>query len=570
MSSARGHLRPLSASNGAVTSNHPRRPTPPSFRKVIDLWIPRRFFRHNGVEARAFVDWANDVITTRGLIMYDGQVLTTPLTDTISDGVIVAEPKTIPRELIAGVVAGEPVDGQATASEEFMLFTSWRRVGANTEVIFEHQQPGGTLDLSAHDVPPAREWGEPQQAFFGLVNPYQMIEDGDEYTPCHIGCVLEAPYLEAGERIVALLHGESESYYVNCRCHYAEIVYTTKRRLVCMACGAMHAVLRDDLPIAARSVLTAEEWTDLFDDSGWRRDEEVDLPIVDFRSVEDAPTIWSTDQWDEARHEFVFFARSSPEVVEAAIRGTERDPSVFLEAGWSRIESAPPPAHQIADDSIDVDLLENAGHALSEGVRRFLEARCDSSRLVHAIPDIFRGLELLLKARLQQEGPDALADHPNNPTVIQRLSLAGVHLSPAELETVKRLRRLRNELQHGGAKFNYRSGLALARGAILLSNRIALADFEVWMGDLLDPNDLWAMLRIPEFAATAAHVTAIRLEAVKSSPGAAISGCGRCEREAMVRRHPNTGALCLYCGFVPVHDDVEVHAPGKGDALDIS
>jgi hypothetical protein len=99
-------------------------------------------------------------------------------------------------------------------------------------------------------------------------------------------------------------------------------------------------------------------------------------------------------------------------------------------------------------------------------------------------------------------------------------SLFGVVRAPeAELETVKRLRRLRDELQHGGAKFNYRSGLALARGAILLSNRIALADFEVWMGDLLDPNDLWAMLRIPEFAATAAHVTAIRLEAVKSSPG---------------------------------------------------
>src|SRR5262249_53202438 len=101
----------------------------------------------------------------------------------------------------------------------------------------------------------------------------------------------------------------------------------------------------------------------------------------------------------------------------------------------------------------------------------------------------------------------------------------------------------------------HRTGLSLARAAILLSNRIALSGLDLWMGDLLDPEDLWAMLTIPEFAATAAHVSSIRLEDLKQSSSTVISMCRRCEHEAMVRPHPNTGASCLYCGLLPTDSD---------------
>jgi hypothetical protein len=86
----------------------------------------------------------------------------------------------------------------------------------------------------------------------------------------------------------------------------------------------------------------------------------------------------------------VFFARSSPEEIEEAIRGTERDPSIFLEAGWSPVKMAPPPAHQVMDGSVDVDLVENLAYTFCEGVTSFLEAYDRSELLVTTIPQLFR------------------------------------------------------------------------------------------------------------------------------------------------------------------------------------
>src|SRR5258708_5608795 len=107
----------------------------------------------------------------------------------------------------------------------------------------------------------------------------------------------------------------------------------------------------------------------------------------------------------------------------------------------------PPPAHQVADDSVEVDLVENAGYALAEGVSSYLAAQNVSARLVNAIPQLFRATELLLKAKLQTLDPHALKDRPDNPTVLKRLSARGESLQPEELTCLQRLRRMRNNLQ---------------------------------------------------------------------------------------------------------------------------
>lgn len=298
--------------------------------------------------------------------------------------------------------------------------------------------------------------------------------------------------------------------------------------------------------------MTADEWGEFFHLYGSRLDEELDLPIVDFCDVEEAPLVWSTHPWDEAKKEFISFARSSPEEVEEAIRGTERDPSIFLEAGWSPLEVAPPLAHQIAGDSVAVDLRANAAYALREGVRWFLASRTSSAHLVNAIPQLFRAVELALKDRLQVLDPTALADQPNNPKVLTRLRGLGVTFTGDELETINRLRRLRNALQHGTAQFNQRAGLAISRSAIVLIDRFAEAELDSWMGDVVAPDDWRELLKIPAIAATALRVSSGRVAQLLQLQTAVASRCPACDQNTMVRPHPATGAECLYCGHLPV------------------
>ncbi|HYT78720.1 MAG TPA: hypothetical protein VEQ37_05615 [Actinomycetota bacterium] len=98
-----------------------------------------------------------------------------------------------------------------------------------------------------------------------------------------------------------------------------------------------------------------------------------------------------------------------------------------------------------------MDLEKNAEHAFADAVSEFLAAYVHPDRLVHALPQLFRAIELLLKARLAVLDPHGLDDQPNNPTLLNRLSARGVALSADEIMTVTHLRRLRNDLQHGEA-----------------------------------------------------------------------------------------------------------------------
>ena len=314
----------------------------------------------------------------------------------------------------------------------------------------------------------------------------------------------------------------------------------------------MHMVLKKPLSFRAKRLLTAEQWAEYFEADGSRREEEVNLSIVDFREVESAETLWTTNQWEDAKHEFVFFARSSPEEIEEAIRGTERDASAFLEAGFKPVPTPLPPAHQVADDSVEVDLVENAGCALAEGVSSYLAAQNASDGVVNAIPQLFRATELLLKAKLEALNPQALRDHPNNPTVLKRLAAQGTLLQPDELTSLQRLRQVRNNLQHGTAKFNHRTGLAICRKTIIFLDRFANTELGLWLGDMIPENDWCKLLKIPELAIRADSVAKECVEQMRHNPRSVISQCPRCQRDTLVRPEPNTGASCLRCGYIPV------------------
>jgi hypothetical protein len=471
--------------------------------KVVALWAPRQFLTSTGIDVKGLLSDVNRKVEQRGFILWDGQILVHPISA-----------------------------------------TEW------LDEIFEGDHPFEPIAK--------RQWESEQKAYFGLENPYQMCEDRAIYTQSHIVARVPDSYLAPTERIAAILHGEKDEYYFYCTCHQADVVYTTHRRLLCMGCGALHVVLREPVLIPPKQLLSTQDWIDLFDDGGTRRDEPVDLSILDFQDVENSETIWTTEQWADAKHRFIFFARSSPEVIEEAIRGTEADASIFLEAGFRLAATSPPPAHQIAPDSVDISLIENASHCLEDGVSSYLESRKRSSELVSAVPLIYRAIELLLKARLEELDPAGLSDHPNNPTVILRLAAAGVCLPEDERGHINQLRRMRNSLQHGTASLNHRQGLTMCRNALLFVDRFVSDELGLWLGDALAPDDWYQLLAIPQINQRAERNIGPRLDAIGKDPNASIARCERCKRDTVVRPHPKTGSSCIFCGHIPV-------SSGKGE-----
>jgi ribosomal protein S27E len=488
--------------------HHVRELRPPSrFGRTLTFWAPRRFVGPSGIDVDAFVAELDETIRTRGMVLYDRQILTTSLGDA-----------------------------------EFI------------ESLFEPDSPG-----EAFEVPGRCEWDTPHREYFGLEQPYQMADEPGPFTWSHLVISIAGPYLRAGEAIAALLHGHTDRRYVTCPCHNATVVYTTQHRVLCMACGMTHAVLREPLALVPGQLLSAEEWVAYFDHDGTRRDEVVDLATIDFREIEEADLIWSTDQWDAAAHELIFFARSSHEEIEKALRGTEADPSILIEAGWTKVDLPPPPAFQLMPDSVDVDLVENAEHAFSVGVAEFLASCVTPERLVSAVPDLFRAIELLLKARLLLSDEHALDDRPNNPTVLARLQRNGVVLSRQDVEAITTLRQLRNDLQHGSAVFNHRQALGLCRSAVVFVDGFVDTELACWVGDVIR-DDAWRkLLTIPEIAATAERIATQRIASSHDNTDAEITRCPECGRDTMIRPHPSTGARCAYCDYVPVQREDRPH-----------
>jgi len=486
-----------------VTIGGQSKPCATAFTKLVGFWVPRRHISAYCIDVEGFVAEIVETVRTRGFVTSDGQVMTRL----------------------------DPIE-------------EW-------EEYFE----SGSLDR-ARDFPQRRRWGHEQRAYFGLDNPYQMADDPDRFTWSSICTRIADPYLDPGERIVGIVHGEQDHCHLTCPCHYASIVYTTRHRLVCMSCGATHLVLRRPLPIAARQTVTAEKWDQLFGEDDSKRHEEVDLVTVDVRDIERAELIWATDQWDDALREFVLFSRTPRDEFLTAVRGTELDPdlgSMLREDGWQHVPEPPTPAFQVRDDSLNVDLVENAEHAFRDGVSAYLASYLHPDNLLGAVPQIFRAIELLLKARLEMLDPDALDDRPNNPTVLRRLQSGGVALTSDEIETITKLRRPRNDLQHGTASFNYRSGLSLCRKAIAFIDRFAEEELGIWTGDARLPAVQWQrLLGIDSVAERAARMANSRMERCRSDSDATVMPCPRCTKETMIRPRPDAGAACVYCGHGPI------------------
>jgi hypothetical protein len=474
-----------------------------TFTKVVGFWAPRRHVSAEGIDVDSFVADVEQTARTQGFITADGQVLSRL----------------------------DPVE-------------EWE----------EYFEPG-SLD-SVHGVPRRRPWGDDQRAYFGLDHPYQMADDPDSFTWSSICTRIADPRLWAQERIVGIVHGEQDRCYFTCPCHYASVVYTTRHRLVCMSCGATHVVLRHPLSIPIRQTITAEEWDQIFGEDGVRRHEEVDLATIDVRDIEGAELIWVTDQWDEALREFVLFARTPREEFLRAVRGTELDPdlgSVLLEDGWQPVDEPPAPAFQLRDDSVDVDLVQNAERAFCQGVAAYLAAYLHPDRLLGAIPALFRAIELLLKARLELIDRHGLEDHPNNPTVLDRLLAGDVALAEDEIEMIAKIRRLRNDLQHGTARFNHRRGLGLCRQAIAFVDRFAYEELGIWTGDAKVPAHQWQqLLTIDTLAERAACIASSRADRCRSDRESIVMPCPVCSKETMVRPRPDAGAECVYCRHIPI------------------
>ena len=213
------------------------------------------------------------------------------------------------------------------------------------------------------------------------------------------------------------------------------------------------------------------------------------------------------------------------------------------------------PAFQIMDDSVDVGMMDSAGHALAAGASAYLAAYVHPERLIDAVKDLFQSIELLLKVRLEASNPLGLRDQPNNPAVLSRLAAVGVTLSPDEADTVAQLRRLRNDLQHNSARFNHRRILGLCRSALIAIDRFVIDELNTWAGDVIHPDEWHQLLRIEEIHARAVTVARTRLDNYRDDPEASITACPRCTHEAMLRPHPDTGASCLVCGHVPIVKD---------------
>jgi pimeloyl-ACP methyl ester carboxylesterase len=381
-----------------------------------------------------------------------------------------------------------------------------------------------------------------------------MAEEPDGYRWWHVMAYVVEPFLADGELTAGLIHGTADRASFTCECHDAAVVYTTRSRVVCMSCGYTHLVLQAPLELTARDMLTADDWVDLFGPDGSRRHDVVDLAMVEFRDVENAGVTWQTDRWEYAARDFVFFTRTPPNELAEAIKRTGMDGSVLAEAGFEPSAMPPTPASQLREASIDLDLISNAGHAFGAGVAAYHAAYTRPERLSAAVLDLFRAIELLLKARLEQVDPRVLNERLSNPTVLRRLADHGVVLAAADHATISSLRQLRNKVQHSEARFNHRVGLGLCRAAIIFIDAFATSQLGLRTQDAVAHEDWQALLTIPEIAASARATTAEVLEPHRDRAAAAITACPCCGEEALLRPDPNSGASCVHCGHVPVMD----------------
>jgi len=402
-----------------------------------------------------------------------------------------------------------------------------------------------------------REWGVKQKEYFKIENPYQLSEDNGKYSYGWILTDSHENYLQESERILALLHGENDQrrpFY--CTCHYAQVVFTSNQRFVCMMCGMLHCVLEKTFNRRFVHSMTAEEWFDYFDQEGARQEKEIDLEIIDFQDVENLPKIWTTDQFEESVNELVFFARSSKEELDQYYK-TSGNPEALIEAGFSLEPQVPEPIFQIAKSKHSVDRVANALSSFVEGVLAYQKGKTQPIYIKFATLHLFHAIDILLKICLEQTDPSVLGNNANNPTIIKLIQNKGIHLSAEEYEMINSLRRLRNAFQHDKASYNYRSALSLLQKSMIFVDRFTVEELDIWLAEEIGEEAWQILLKIEPIRINAEKIANEVLELVRSESDDEISFCPICKRKTLVSK-ANTGSLCIYCRHRPTLEELQL------------
>jgi hypothetical protein len=117
--------------------------------------------------------------------------------------------------------------------------------------------------------------------------------------------------------------------------------------------------------------------------------------------------------------------------------------------------------------------------------------------LRQGVLDLFHALELMLKVRLQQEMGQAFVTRLNNLAVMRMLSAAGVKFTADDLDTIAKLRRLRNRLQHDGARYGYREVRKLLAKVFMFMDAFFQQEFGGWIGEIAEQPGWDALLTFP-------------------------------------------------------------------------
>lgn len=401
------------------------------------------------------------------------------------------------------------------------------------------------------------EWLGDQKTYFGIENPYQVSEEVDDYDYGSNWAFIDThkSYLELSERIHALLHGVKANRPFYCLCHLAEVVYTSKKRFVCMSCGNLHCVLKEPLKRVFKQSLTDQEWFDYFDDDGSKREEEITLEIVDFLEIENASKIWTTYYYEEAVREFVFFTRATKEELEDYFKHTASAEDL-IQAGWSHVLTPPSLAYQLADTSFDIDKLSNALNSLNEGIFSYKKAKTEIDFIKLSVLQLFHTIELILKEKLEELDSNALKHKLDNPTVLKLLQKHGVSFSSDELQAIKELRKLRNLFQHAEAKFNYRAALKLMRNSIVFIDRFCVQELKIWIAEHIDETAWQLIMPFPEIQNNAVKITSQIIENLKTCDDFDISMCLRCNTNTVVSQF-NKAGICIYCRHIPTLEELD-------------
>jgi hypothetical protein len=431
---------------------------------------------------------------------------------------------------------------------------------ADGQLLAQRLEPDCVLDRFFDDENtsdwhhPMRPWGPEQAAYFGgllgAASAFQYGERPEEYGRYCLGLRVPGPYLSTNERILGLIDAGRDDRSFYCPCHYAEVVYTTAHRLVCMMCGQMHCVLSGHLSGVRGNGWSWQEWDAAFDADGVLLSDELEIPFIEYQEVFGAEKLWETDAWHNASGDIEFLERGDPEDVERWRRGqpTAED---FLEAGWSQLPLALAPARQIEPEGIGLSPVDNAIAAVNGGAKSYGASDTDAAPLREAVLSTFQAAELLLRMRLDMLGTGQSVQRLPVPAVVTALESAGIYLTPDEHKTLEAMRLLRNQLQHSGARYGFRATRSLLERAFLFIDRFTSEEFDWWLGEVVEQPAWDALLRIEPIRrramlqADAIVAVAItdRLNSLESCPH-----CGHC---TVVREQSRAG-FCVYCRRIPV------------------